>query len=419
MTRNASLIQKRPFQVLEGRREGISVMLVSGEASSDEHGAAVVRSLLKSRADARVFGMGGSALRAAGMETVIDSESAAAVMGLTEVVGSLRKIYAAYRELIRIARERKPDVVVLIDFPDFNLRLARALKRSGFPILYFITPQLWAWRSGRIKAIRRSVRKVAPIFPFEESYFQRYGVDAEYVGHPFLDRAPLAFDRGEFLRSLGLDPNRPVLALLPGSRKAEAEMLLPPLLGAYEQLRRVRPNFQAIIPVASTLTKDFFAERTRGVPDLALSSGQAREVLSVARASIVASGTATVEAALAENPFLVVYRLSPVSHFIARKLVRGVRHFAMPNLIAGKPVVPELLQDEVTPERLAMELERFLGDPAYEKRMRKDLKIVGDRLRFGRKAECSAAQRTAEIIVEIAGEKYTRQSRVYRPKGEQ
>jgi lipid-A-disaccharide synthase len=380
-------------------------MLVSGEASGDEHGAALVRRICELRPDARVFGMGGSLLRQAGMETIADSESVGAVMGLTEVFGSLRKIIGAYRRLLREASRRKPDVVVLIDFPDFNLRLAKALKKKGFSILYFITPQLWAWRSGRVKTIRRTVRKVAPIFPFEESYFQRFGIDAEYVGHPFLDRPTLQLDRRSFLQSAGLDPERPVLGLLPGSRKAEAELLLAPMLDAYIKLRQARPDFQALIPTAPSLSRDSFLEACRGLPDVAVIPGQAREVLAVARASIVASGTATVEAALAENPFIVVYRFSAATHFIARKLVRGVRHFAMPNLIAGKQIVPELLQDEVSGDRLRVELERILGDPAREQKMRQQIKLVGDRLRFGRSADTGAAARTAQIVLELAAER--------------
>ncbi len=395
----------RPLRVVPGNKAPLSVMLVSGEASSDEHGAALVRALFTRMPDAEVFGMGGSKLRQAGMDTVVDSEHAAAVMGFSELFGSIGKLLKARKLLLREAKARRPDVVVLIDFPDFNLSLAGALKRQGCSVLYFITPQLWAWRRGRVKRIRKTVRKVAPIFPFEESFFQRHGVDAEYVGHPYLDRPPLTASRADFLRSAGLDPERPVIALLPGSRRAEAEFLLPPMLDAFARIRLSRPNFQALIPVAPTLSRDWFEERIAGRQGVFLVDGHAREVLHSARAAVVSSGTATVETALAEIPFVVVYRLAGVSYRIARLLVRGVRWFAMPNLIAGKQVVPELLQNEVTPERIAVELERFLGDPAREEKMRKDIALVGERLRAGRREGGTAAERTAEIILELAEER--------------
>ena len=380
-------------------------MLVAGEASGDEHGAMLVESLTALRPDVSVFGMGGSHLRAAGMETVIDSEQSAAVMGLTEVVGSLGKLLKAKKLLAELALRRKPDVVVLIDFPDFNMLLAKDLKKKGFTILYFITPQLWAWRRGRIKAIRRAVRKVAPIFPFEESFFQRAGVDAEYVGHPFLDRPELSLDRKSFCREHGIDQNQQILAMLPGSRKAEAGLLLKPMLDAFRLIKSARPDFQAVIPVAATLSRGWFEKQIEGIKDVRLVDGSAREILALARVSIVASGTATVEAALAERPFIAVYKLSPLTFSIARRLVRGVKNFAMANLIAAKKIVPELLQSEVTGERIALEIEKILGDPQLEQKMSRDLKLVRNKLEAGRKSHTSTAGRAAEIVIELAAEK--------------
>jgi len=392
------------FKVIDGSKAPLTVLLVSGEASSDEHGAALVREILLRVPQAAVFGMGGSKLRAAGMKTIVDSEKSAAVMGFSELAGSIKKLLRAKKELIEQAEKLKPDVAVLIDFPDFNLQLARSLKKIGCSVLYFITPQLWAWRKGRVKTIRRYVRKAAPIFPFEENFFQSHGVDAEYVGHPFLDRPPLSVAPDEFLRSHGLDPDRPVIALLPGSRKAEAKFLLEPMLDAFERLRAARPNLQAVIPVAPTLSLSEFVERTSSHEDVTVIAGHAREVLAASRAAVVASGTATVEAALAEIPFVVVYRLASLSYFLARKLVTGVRHFAMPNLIAGKKVVPELLQSDVTGSKIALELEKILGDPAREARMKKDVALIGERLRFGRFEGVTAAGRTAELVLELAQE---------------
>ena len=394
-----------PLRVIGGLRAPLTVMLISGEASSDEHGAALVREILARVPDASVFGMGGSKLRAAGMHTVVDSEKSAAVMGFSELAGSIRKLLQARKLLLEQAEKQKPDVTVLIDFPDFNLILARSLKKMGCSVLYFITPQLWAWRRGRVKTIRRYVRKAAPIFPFEENFFQSNGVDAEYVGHPFLDRPPIQQSPSEFLRSHGLDPDRPVIALLPGSRKAEADFLLEPMLEAFKRLRATRPNLQAVIPVAPTLSLENFVERTSSHAGVTVIAGNAREVLAASRAAVVASGTATVEAALAEIPFVVVYRLASLSYFLARKLVTGVKYFAMPNLIAGKKVVPELLQSDVTGTKIARELEKILGDPAREAKMKKDVALIGERLRFGRFEGTTAAGRTAELVLELAEEK--------------
>lgn len=393
------------LKVIPGHKKAFRLMVVAGEASGDEHGAAVVRELLQRVPDVEVFGMGGSQLRQAGMQILVDAEAAGAVMGFTEVLGSFGKILSARKLLLAEAKKRRPDVVILIDFPDFNLSLARSLKRLRISVLYFITPQLWAWRKGRIKKIRKLVRKVAPIFPFEESFFQEHGVDAEYVGHPFLDRPKIEISRDEFYTSIGLNPHAEIIALLPGSRKAEAGFLLEPMLEALTKLRAARPNLVGVIPIAPALSRAWFEEKIAGRNDVILLDGKAREALQFARIAVVASGTASVEAALAEIPFVVVYRLAPLSFRLAKWLVRGVRHFAMPNLIAGRKVVPELLQDEVSGERIAGELEHILGDPAKEQKMRREISLVGERLRFGRKEGTSTAGRTADLVIELVEER--------------
>lgn len=397
------MIDELPVRTPEpGTGRAVSVMLVTGEASGDEHGALLVAAIRRREPAAAVFGMGGSHVRAAGMETVVDSEEHASVMGLTELAGKLRSIGTSFRTLLRAASERKPDVVVLIDFPDFNLRLAKALKRRGFEVVYFITPQVWAWRRYRVRAIRRDFRKVLPIFPFEESFFHQHGVDAEYIGHPFLDRPPVTRTRAEILAAVGLNPALPVLAMLPGSRSAEVDRLLPVMVEAFQRLRQARPGLQAVVPVASTLSETEMRNRIGPVPGLKFVRGGARELLAAANAAIVASGTVTVEAALAKVPFVVVYRLSPFSYRIARLLVRGVRHFAMVNLIAGRRVVPEILQDEVTPERLAAEVERLFGDPTYRAAILRGLTLVADRLSAGRPEGYTSADRAAEVVIECA-----------------
>ncbi len=378
------------------------VMIVAGEASGDLHAAALVRSLKQKLPALEVFGMGGSALRAEGAETVIDSEKSASVMGLTEVLGSIRQLIAAAKSLVSEAEKRRPEVVVLIDFPDFNLRLAKALKKKGFCVLYFVTPQIWAWRTGRVHAIRKNVAAVLPIFPFEEAFFREHGVEAHYVGHPFLDRPALSVSRNEFLSANGLDPDRQVLALLPGSRHAEVKLLLEPLLDAYRRLRVIRPGLQAVIPVAPTFSVDEIKSHLREADHVIVLHGQAREILTFCDVAVVASGTVTVEAALAEAPCVVVYKFSPLTYRIARLLVRGVQHFAMANLVAGKTIVPELLQEQVTGENIAVEVERVLGDPKKRRQMKDALRAVRARFQMGLDPNQKAVERAADVVLELA-----------------
>lgn len=377
------------------------IMLVAGEASADEHGAAVVRSLKKIMPNCEIFGMGGSLLRAAGMDTVVDAEKHASVMGFTEIVSKLREIFAAFGVLVNAAKKRKPAVAVLLDFPDFNLRLAKALHKQGVRVIYFISPQLWAWRSYRVHTIKKHVEKVAAIFPFEVDFYHQHAVDAEYVGHPFLDRPAISGDREEFLRSLGLNPELPVVALLPGSRRAEVEHVFGPMLGALQHLRAGRPGVQAVVPVAPTLSKDWLKSFVDDTTQVTFVDGRAREVLRAANVAVVTSGTATVEAALSETPFCVVYKMSPVSYRIAKTLVRGVKHIAMANLIAGKQIVQEFIQDDVTPENIAAELEQFLGNPERSKKVSAELHSVVSILRRDLKAELSAPTRVAELVQEL------------------
>ncbi len=384
-----------------------SILIVSGEASGDEHGALLATALRKQAPQVELFGMGGSACRAAGVQTVIDSESHASVMGVTELFGKIQSLRKAFKQILQEVDKRRPIAAVVIDFPDFNLRLARELKKRGIDVVYFITPQVWAWRQGRVKAIKRDFRKALPIFPFEEAFFHKNGVDAEYIGHPFLDRPPVSRSRSEILRGLNLDPASPVLALLPGSRIGELDRLLLPMVEAYKNLVASRPGLQAVLPVAASLSYEDVKSRVEaisGISELPLrvTKGEAREVLAAANLAVVASGTATVEAALAGVPFVAVYKLSSTTFRIARWLVKGVRHFAMVNLIAGKKVVPELLQDEVTGSRICQELERIFGCPEYAQSIRDGLQLVCSRLEAGRPQGVSSSERAATLVLEVA-----------------
>jgi lipid-A-disaccharide synthase len=379
-----------------------SVMVVAGEASGDHHAAHVVSSLLKLDPELSVFGMGGGHLKQAGMEQIVDSEKAASVMGLTEVIGSLGSIVGALRQLKRELVRRKPSLVILVDFPDFNFILARSIHALGIPILYYISPQIWAWRSGRIKTIKRFVTKVIPIFPFEEPYFTDHGVDAQYVGHPFVDRRPPDISREQFLSDLGLSVEGETLALLPGSRKSEIERLLVPMIDAVRLLKRQDPSLQVLLPVAPALDYDWVASSIPDDVGITLVRGQANEVLHSATMAVVASGTATVEAAIAGVPFVVIYKVSALTFGVAKLLVRGVTHVGMPNLIAGREIVPELLQERVSGFSIARELSMIRDNPDRRESMKADLAEVYKRLSDPvKESGVSSSERTAQIALDI------------------
>ena len=386
-----------------------TVCIVAGETSGDAHASKLVEELKLIYPQATFFGMGGTCLRAAGVETVVDSESHASLMGFTELLGSIGSIISSFNKVLLECKKRDPDLVILVDYPDFNLRLAKKLQKKGRKILYFITPQVWAWRMGRVKQIKKYCDAVAPIFPFEESFFQQHGIRAEYVGHPFLDHPFPVRDKVSFFSKIGADPSRPALALLPGSRVSEIDRLIVPLVDAWRILKKSRPGLQAVIPLAPglSLTK-VKSLLPADKEDLFLVDGQAREVLINCDLAVVASGTATVEAALSLTPFVVVYKLSSLSYKIARLLVRGVSFFAMPNLIAGKKVVPELLQEEVTADNIAYELEKFLGDSAYRARHSLGLQKIRERLTTKGTAGKQAALLAAQLIEEASSNKTSR-----------
>jgi len=390
--------------------ENLRVMIVAGEASSDLHAASLARSILSRFPNTELFGMGGSALREAGVETIVDSETDASVMGFTEVVAKLPTLKNALNRLRDAAEKRKPDVVVLVDFPDFNFFLAKAIKKSKVfstspKIMHFITPTIWAWRKGRIKTVKKYIDKVAPIFPFEEKFFSDSGVQAEYVGHPFLDSEVVSPDKNDFLTSVGVRAGSKLLGILPGSRKAEVELLLPVMLDAYQLLKKNTPELSAILPVASSLDEDFVRSFVPENLDIKLVQGSAFEVLSTVDVSLVASGTVTVEGALARAPMVVAYKMSGVSYFIAKILIRGLKSFAMPNILADEKILPELLQEEVTAEKLAEEVDRFLEDEAYAERVQNKLEQVHSMLNLkeddGRGS--TASERAATIALELAG----------------
>jgi lipid-A-disaccharide synthase len=325
--------------------------------------------------------MGGERMAAAGLECVVRSEDMA-VMGLTEVVRHLPRIYREFRKLKKAIRARRPSVAVLIDFPEIHFRLAREFHSLGVPVIFFVSPQLWAWKQHRIKLVQKYIDEMLVIFPFEEAFYRSHGVEAEFVGHPLADLPQPTIGRDEFAAENGLDPAKTWIGLLPGSRPKEIRDLLPEMLLAARQLAAHQIGLQFLIPLAPTLNAAQRAEvlhlvdlHGSGLPVRLV--GDARAALFHARASVVASGTATVEAALIGNPFVVVYRVSPITYAIAKRMVK-VQYVAMVNLIAGKLAVPELIQDSFTAANIVQQIEPLLpGGPPRQSMMQELARIHG------------------------------------------
>ncbi len=339
------------------------MLIVAGEASADLHAARALEALRKLRPGVTAFGVGGPRLRAAGFEALAPAEDIS-VMGIAEVVKHLPRILSILRQVARAAKERRPSAALLVDLPDFNLRLAARLKKLGIPVVYYVSPTIWAWRRGRTRKIARVVDRMLCILPFEPGFYEGTGVEARFVGHPFAERpAPQPKDR--YRAALGLPTDRTTVALVPGSRPSELKRIFPPMLEAAERIRAVHPDAQFVVPVAPTLPRGavepyLAAHRT---VEVKLVDGRTEEVVGASDAAIVKSGTATLESALMLRPMIVVYRLSWLSYLVGRLLVR-IAHFALVNILAGKGIVPELLQRDASAERMAAEIERLLGDRA-------------------------------------------------------
>jgi lipid-A-disaccharide synthase len=374
-------------------------MISCGEPSGDLYAAALATEILRLDPSATITGFGGDRLAAAGA-TLVENFSGLSVTGLLEVVRLLPRTYATYRRLVAEADPTRPDVFVAIDFPDFNFILARALKKRGIPIVYYISPQLWAWRAGRMKTMRRLADRVLVIFPFEERIYREAGVPVEWVGHPLFDVQPAVSSREAFLRQQGLDPSRPVLALLPGSRANELREILPLLAQTVPLVRAGVPGVQFLVARAPHLDDELFAPLAP-LEGMRTVEGQTDDVLSAANAAIVASGTVTVQAALHECPMVVVYRLSPLTYRVGRPFVR-VDTFAMVNLVAGRRVVRELIQDDFKPEVVAGEAVRLFLDPAYAGQMKRDLREVRDTL-----GGPGGSRRAAQAVLAAAAARYT------------
>lgn len=370
------------------------VMVIAGEASGDLHGAGVVRELKRLDPACEIYGIGGDKMQAAGMELVYHVRELA-VMGFWEVVQHLPLLRSVEKTMVAILRARTPAVLVLIDYPGFNLRFAGIARTLGIRIVYYISPQVWAWNPGRVKRMKGVIDKMLVVFPFEEAIYRKEGIDVEFVGHPLLEVLDEPQGRADFCRRYELDPSAPILGLFPGSRRQELERIFPPMLGAARILHRTK-RVQAAVGVSSVLEFDFVRSFVRGDFPLRLIQNATHDVMKNSDVALVASGTATLETGYYGTPMVVVYRTSPMSYMVGRLLVR-VKNIGLVNIVAGERIVPELLQSRATPQRLAAEALRMLEDERLRKELSAKLSIVRERL-----GSRGASRRVAETIVSMS-----------------
>jgi lipid-A-disaccharide synthase len=373
------------------------LMMVAGERSGDLYGAELALALRERLHDPELFGCGGEAMRRAGVDTVVDAHQLT-MLGITEVIGGLPRAYRAFHALLAEVDKRRPQLAVLIDFPDFNLRLAKQLKKRGICVVYFVSPQVWAWRKSRLKQLKARIDKMLCIFDFEEAIYRQAGIPVEYVGHPLVDLVRPHLTREQFLRELGLAPGTATVALLPGSREKEVSHILPTMLEAAHRLSLTH-RLQFVVAVAPTLTTAWFEkallERYAGKATVRTASHATYDALEHCEVAIVASGTATLEAALRARPMVVVYRVSPLTWLLGSVLV-NVPFYSMVNILAGKQVVPELIQSDFTAAKVAGRVEYLLDHPQAREEMAQELWALKDRLgpggAIGRAAEAVAGR---------------------------
>ena len=364
-------------------------MIVAGEPSGDAHAAALVKAL-RERGELDLFGATGPLMREVGVETIVNSDELA-IMGIVEVGRVFQKFLKAFRKLKAAAIEQEPDAVVLVDWPEFNLRLASSLHRRGLKVIYYISPQLWAWRPRRIRNIKRDVDLLLSILPFEAEWYKAREVDhVEFVGHPLSGEVKARFGREEFCRRNDLDPARPIVSFLPGSRIKELQRILPPMIETIKQLHTSRPDVQSVVVVAPSRSVKEIREITS--TNVKLIEHQTREALAASDAAAIASGTATLEAALLETPMVVVYKESPINWHTLGRLIT-VEHYGLVNLVAGREIAKELMQDQLTAENLSAGLLQLL-EPETNKAMRESLREVARRL-----GQPGASERAAELIL--------------------
>ncbi len=375
------------------------IMISVGEASGDLHGASIAAELKKIKPNIKMFGMGGKAMREAGVEISHDFADLD-VMGFVEVIKNLPRFFRLRDELVEIMKKERPDVLLIIDYADFNMRLAKCAKQLGIPILSYIPPSAWAWRKGRAKSMAKLVNKVASIFPFEAEVYRKAGADVNFVGHPLLDIVKPSMNKEESYQFFTANPDEPIILLLPGSRKQEITSLLPIMLESAEKILQESPSCQFFLPVASTISREMLQSILNSYKvKVHLTSGNIYDLMNIADTAIAASGTVTLEAAILGVPVVVVYKMSAITYFIGRLLVK-IPHISLPNIVMEERMIPELLQDEVTAENVAKEAMRLLETNPYGQAVRTKLKLMKEKL-----GSSGAVKRVAEEVLIMANKK--------------
>lgn len=368
------------------------ILISAGEASGEMYGAQLIEALRKSNPSFEFFGVGGERMRAAGCETIVDSKDLA-VVGITEILQHLPRIWGLFHKLIAEVDRQKPALAVVIDSPAFNWRVARQMRKRGIPVVYYVCPQFWAWRQGRVRLLSKYVDKALVIFPFEEKFYRDRGVNATFVGHPLAGLPRPAITREQYAAQYGLDAAKFWIVLMPGSRKKEVRMNLPEMIRAASLLGS---GYEFLMPVASTIDREFLESLIEDGPQIHFVP-EALPALAHARAGIIASGTATVEAAIMGTPFVMVYRVSPLTYALGKSQVK-VPHFAMVNLIAGQEVVPELVQDAFTASAVAGEVKRVISEGPARAEMIAALHEVKQKLSGPEPGGFPAPERAALVI---------------------
>jgi lipid-A-disaccharide synthase len=371
------------------------VMIMAGEASGDLHGSNLVREIRRQDPSIAFYGVGSRNMKNAGVHLLADA-SQISVVGATEVITHLRPLCRVFNGLKRFLNTDRPDLLILIDFPDFNIMLGKKAKKLGIPVLYYISPQVWAWRKGRIKTIAALVRAIIVVFPFEVALYKNAGADVRFVGHPLTDVVKSSYNQAEAKAQFGLAAGKRTIAILPGSRMREITHLLPDMLRAADILSQRFQDIQFALPVAPTLSENFIRSFIQKSPvPVTLVDGRVYDILRASDAALVTSGTATLETGLMAVPMVIAYRVSGLSYFIGRMIV-DVDHIGLVNIVAGKRIVPELVQQEATPQNMADEMSRFLDNPAYCQEVRSRLLEIRSRL-----GEEGASTRVASVVLEF------------------
>lgn len=373
-------------------------MIVTGEASGDLHGANLVKAAKALSDNISFYGVGGSKMAEAGCDILIPSEELA-VMGVVEVIGQLPVIWRSFQRLKReLSGQQKPDALVLIDFPDFNLRLAHQAKKAGVPVLYYISPKVWAWRQGRVRKIAQSVNSLAVIFPFEPVLYDGLDINVKYVGHPLLDEFAMLDDSGDLREQLQIPPTQKIVGLFPGSRRSELRYMLDTLVESARLIHDQRKDVHFLVPIANSLKKEEISscfEADLPVTFIETTETTIYDVASSCDTILTVSGTVTLQIALVGTPMAILYKLSPLTYAIGKRLVK-VPFAGLPNIVAGKEVAPEFIQEEANPRALADESLRVLDDAGYAERMKAELRAVQEQL-----GNPGCSNRVAEMLFDL------------------